>query len=108
MKQKEFVISVGEPWDFESMDGQNIIKGNVIKILDNNNLIFKCNHNVKIKGVHGNILILSTRYKKDTFSILPCDVTVNGGVLSSYSEELSVDQLKSTAHFVLIGSIKLL
>ena len=32
MKEEKYFISVGEPWDFESPDGQNIIRGNITSV----------------------------------------------------------------------------
>ena len=31
MQAKKHFISVGEPWNFESPDGQNIINGTILK-----------------------------------------------------------------------------
>ena len=32
MEQEEYCISVGEPWDFESQYGENIIRGHIISM----------------------------------------------------------------------------
>jgi len=48
MKNEKYFISVGEPWDFENQEGQNIIKGNILNVKSNQCLVFKSNHNFAI------------------------------------------------------------
>ena len=85
MEQEEYCISVGEPWNFESQDGQNVIKGYIV-----------------------NILILTTRYKESYFSNLTREaVGVNGGIfLRKYDEKLCENELEQNIKFEIIGSIR--
>lgn len=108
MKQEKYFISVGEPWDFESLDGQNVIKGNILKIKSNQCLIFKSNHFLKFGENSGDTLILTPRHKGNDFSELTNDfVVVNGSLLlKAYNEELSEDELKQNMKFEIIGSIR--
>lgn len=41
MTKERYFISVGEPWDFISPDGQNIVRGNIISVKSNQLLVFK-------------------------------------------------------------------
>jgi hypothetical protein len=53
MREEKYFISVGEPWDFESQDGQNIIRGKIINIKDKEYLIFKSNHLLRFDSIKG-------------------------------------------------------
>lgn len=110
MKQKKYFISVGEPWDFDSPDGQNIINGIIIKILSATCLIFKANYVLDFKGVTGNFFVLYPRHSENDFDDLKNGkdyVTVNGNILTKeYNESMDENCLKEHSKFVIIGSIR--
>lgn len=108
MKEEKYFISVGEPWDFESIDGQNIVGGNIVAIKSNQCLVFKTKHYLRFDGVKGNILILIPRYYGNDFSNLSNGhVVINGSLLlKEYCEVLSEKELQENAQFVIVGSIK--
>lgn len=108
MKHEKYFISVGEPWDFESEDGQNIIRGSIVSIKSNQCLVFKTNHNLQFGELKGGILILSPRHKDNDFSDLQNElVVVNGGLLlNEYNTELCEKELLENAKFEIIGSIR--
>lgn len=109
MQQKRYFISVGEPWDFDSPDGQNIINGIIVRILSATCLIFKANYILEFKGVTGNYFVLYPRHSESDFDDLRAGndyVTINGYILpQEYSENMNEDYLKDKSKFVLIGSI---
>jgi hypothetical protein len=107
MEKEKYVISVGEPWNFESIDGQNIIKGIVLEILNDKCLIFKANNCLEFNQAVGNVLILSPRCKDENFNNLSNkSVTINGGLLLiDYNKDLIENELKNNSKFVIIGSI---
>lgn len=107
-KKAEYFISVGEPWDFESPDGQNIIRGKILSIVSNKCLVFKANHHLKFGETMGNILILTPRYESNDFSDLESElIAVNGGIfLKEYHEYLNEKELRDCAKFEIIGSIR--
>ncbi len=43
MQPEKYFLSVGEPWNFESQDGQNIITGKILIVKSNECLVFKSN-----------------------------------------------------------------
>jgi len=108
MKHEKYFISVGEPWDFESQDGQNIIKGHILSIKSNQCVIFKSNYSLKFGEIKGDVLILTPRHKGNDFSDLAGElVVVNGSLLlSEYNTELSEKELQENAKFEIIGSIR--
>lgn len=106
----KYFISVGEPWDFESPDGQNIIKGFILKIISTTCLIFKASYLLNIEGVKGDILVLTPRDLGGNFNELKNDVnylTVNGGVLlMEYNLSINEEIAKDNSKFIIIGSIR--
>ncbi|EKT87845.1 hypothetical protein [Leptospira santarosai] len=110
MENKSYYISVGEPWDFVGPDGKNIIKGEILKVFDINCVLFKANHKLRIKDVEGDLLILSSRYKKDDHfngNDNKLDWTINVGlILTNNYEEMNKDDLKEKSKFVIIGSLE--
>lgn len=109
MKNEKYFISVGEPWDFESQDGQNIIRGNILRVKSNQCLVFKSNYLLKFGDIKGDILILTPRHKGNDFSDLKNElVVVNGSLLLiEYNVELSDKELQENAKFEIIGSIRI-
>jgi hypothetical protein len=105
----EYIISVGEPWDFKTSDGQNIIKGAILKILSKACLVFKSNSIINIHGLKGDILILTSRSVVSNFYDLKNTidlVTINGGLLlNEYNENTSEQILKENSKFIIIGTI---
>jgi hypothetical protein len=108
MKDEKYFISVGEPWDFESPDGQNIVRGNILSIISNQCIVFKSNHALQFGNIKGNILVLTPRTHGNVFSELKSDlVVINGSILlKEYNEQLSENELKDNMKFVIIGSIR--
>ena len=90
MSLTKYFISVNEPWDFESPDGQNIIKGSILKISSTTCLIFKANYSLNFNGCQGDTLILFPRNKENNFLHLTDNkeyVVINGFLLlKDYSE----------------------
>lgn len=110
MQEKKYFISVGEPWDFDSPDGQNIINGRIIKVLSSTCLIFKANYILDFKGVIGDVFIVYPRYSENDFNDLKNGnnyVVINGNILSDeYNENMDEGYLKQNSKFVIIGSIR--
>lgn len=108
--EKKYFISVGEPWDFESPDGQNIINGIIIKILSVTCLVFKANYVLAINGISSNLFVLYPRHAESDFDDLKNGVdyvTINGSILPrEYNENMDEDFLKENSKFVIIGSIR--
>jgi hypothetical protein len=106
MKNTKYYISVGEPWDFESLDGQNIIKGKILSSKGDNCLIFKSKHLLNFGDINGDILILSPRCIDKNFKNIEDRVDINGGLLlEEFNDNLTEKELKDKSKFVIIGSI---
>ncbi len=110
MQQKKYYISVGEPWNFDSPDGQNIINGVIVKILSAWCLLFKADYILDFNGVSGRVLVLYPRHADSNFDDLQKDkeyLAVNGNLLTEeYNEYMSEDYLKEKSKFVIIGGIR--
>jgi hypothetical protein len=107
MKTEKFSISVAEPWDFQSQDGQNKIKGKILSIKSNQCLIFRSNYDLIFGDIRGDILVLFPRHYGVDFSDLEDKrLAFNGGLLlKEYNENLSEKELEENSKFVIIGSI---
>lgn len=108
MKEEKYFITVSEPWNFGSSDGQNIIRGSILSIKSNQCIVFKSNNDLQFDDVKGNILILTPRHYGYNFSNFQNEIIAfNGSVLlGEYSEHLSENELRENAKFVIIGSIR--
>jgi len=108
MKEGKYFITVSEPWDFESSDGQNIIKGSILSIKSTQCIVFRSNSYLQFDDVKGNILILTPRHYGYDFSNFQNEIIAfNGGILlREYNEELSENELRENTKFVIIGSIR--
>ena len=110
MKDTKCTISVGEPWNFSCIDGNNIIFGNIINMKSNECCV------VKTKPIHydnnivSDILILFPRTKGYDFKNIDSErIYVNGGAfIGEYSDSLSIDDLEAHSTFVIIGSISII
>ncbi|WP_026714016.1 hypothetical protein [Flavobacterium daejeonense] len=105
--KETYIITIAEPWDFESPDGKNIIRGTILSIIDSVFLIFKTNYILNFGGISGDILILSPRFKDDNFNnVTSKKISVNGGLfLNDYNTGLEERKLKDNSKFVLIGTL---
>jgi len=110
MSKNNYYISVGEPWDFNSPDGENIIRGIILKIISATCLVFRTNYHLDFEGVKGDKLILSPRHVENNFYELDKGsslITVNGGLLfKDYDDNLSEEELRNNSKFAIIGSIQ--
>ncbi|PZO30362.1 MAG: hypothetical protein DCF13_03545 [Flavobacteriaceae bacterium] len=105
---KDYDILVSEPWDFVSLDGKNLIKGEIINIVSESCVIYRANHKLQFENIEGNILILSPRHREDNFeNLIDEKLTFNCGLLKSNIELTeNEDVLKTNSKFVLIASFK--
>lgn len=105
--KKTYTITVAEPWNFESSDGNNVIQGIILSIVNSYLLVFKANYMLDFDGISGKILILSPRFKNGNFDNIATEkMDVNGGLLLvDYQNELKERELKDNCRFVVIGTI---
>lgn len=105
--KKNYTIKIAEPWDFESPDGKNIIRGIILSIVNSYLLVFKANYLLNFEGLSGNILILSPRLKDENFeNIETREIEVNGGLFfDDYDKNFEESKLKENCKFVLLGTL---
>jgi len=98
---------VSEPWDYESIQGENIIIGYIIKIISDQCLVFQSSSLLEFGDVTGNKLVLFPRFKEDKFHENLNSVSVNGGLLLIDSiDYLNETSLEQNSKFVIIGTIE--
>lgn len=98
-------IIISEPWDFKNSDGSNFISGQIIRIVNEEIAIFKCDEKVILNGFEGDFFLLSRRFLHQRFFKGVMSITVNGSGISSSIEDISpsmVNQLQ----LLFIGSLK--
>lgn len=107
-ENKNYYISVSDPWNFIGDDGKNITHGSIAKIINDRCLVFHLNHNVEIDGYLGDILVLKPRYTEDSFARIEekTTITVNGCLMSEYREEMTESDLMKMSKFKIIGSLR--
>lgn len=108
--QKEWThkISVGEPWNYEGIDGANVIIGKIIKVLDKGALLFESKNELEFDGHHGKYLLLHARYVKQDLQRDFQDnksSTINGALLADFQENESAEELEKKSKFVVIGGL---
>lgn len=106
MKNEGFYISISEPWDFEALNGKNIIKGNLLNIKSSKCLIFKSICNLVFEKTKHEIFILTPRYNDSFYDLGKKAITVNVGILlTEYTNELTEFDLINNSIFKFIGNI---
>jgi len=104
------ILSVSEPWDFESEDGKNLVNGRVLKILSTECIIFRARHTLNFDKQTGNILVLTPRHVGYHFSNeleSNASIPFNGSILlTAYSDDLTESDLLSNSEFVIVGSFQ--
>ncbi len=105
--KNSYYLSIGEPWNFEGPDGQNIIRGSIVKIIGPRCLIYKANHITKFDKGSGSFLALFPRYVGTSFDDLKkgMDITINGILIEGYHDTMDEKELEKEK-FVIIGSIR--
>lgn len=99
-------IIISEPWDFKSVDGNNILDGDIIRKYDSGDYLFKSTSEVEINSFKGQYFYLSRRFKNDIKELFDKEnpITVNGGILT---DELCLwddaQSVETKARFAFIG-----
>ena len=108
MEVGNYEILVAEPWDYESRDGKNSIKGEIIKIVSGKCAVFKSNFLLEFNKLESHYLILTPRMKDgDFYSENITSTIINGALLmQNFSLNYIEEQFLMNSKFVLIGDIK--
>ena len=82
-------IIISEPWDFKNSDGSNFISGQIIRIVNEEIAIFKCDEKVILNGFEGDFFLLSRRFLHERFFKGVLSIEVNGAGISSSIEDIN-------------------
>ena len=100
-------LRVSEPWDFETLQGGNMLEGRILKRLDSKMLIFEATEATSLKGLTSRYWLLSARYEKQTFEVEPYHGTVNGALLPTLpAEDDNLMTIQKGSVFAIIGSLQ--
>ncbi|SHE77095.1 hypothetical protein [Dysgonomonas macrotermitis] len=108
MNQQNCEIIISEPWNFESIDGKNIIRGKIIDNLNDTCLVFKANYDVSFEDylIGRNFILYSRSNHSFTDIGLKNRIQVNGGLLPlDYDYNEDFEYLISNSKFVFIGTL---
>jgi len=108
MGSVNYYISVGEPWDFTGPDGENIIKGKLLKVLSKDCIIFQSNYEIEIDGVKGDNFVLQSRYNDSNFNTINKEGSWTVGVgilLTNTFNEMNCKELEKNSKYVIIGAL---
>ena len=89
MKRVKAKFSIGEPWDFTSPDGDNIMLGYICVMVRENKIVFYSNHIIKLGLTQGNVFIATCRYYGENVSFLEKDnyLVVSGALVPDSTSE---------------------
>jgi hypothetical protein len=103
-------IIVSEPWDFVNSDGNNILLGSILRVINEKCCIFQTIKPVSIDGITSEVLILGPRYRSQFISDFYTgegSLSVNISLLTiTYTEAIDEQTMKLNSVFSMIGSIE--
>ncbi len=104
----KYKISVSEPWDFEGSTGENVIVGEIVKVLSSKCILFQSDALLKFNDYSGKTFILKSRYEnQNLFNEDDYSGTVNGALLLVEEfDQLSEEELEGSSKYVLIGKLE--
>lgn len=105
MEMMNYNIIISEPWDFKNSDGSNIISGQIIRIVNEEIAIFKCDEKVLLNGFEGDFFLLSRRFLHQRFFKGVMSIEVNGAGISSSIEDINPSMVNQF-QLLFIGSLK--
>ncbi len=102
-----YKITVSEPWNYESIQGENIIIGHILKIVSDQCVIYQSSSLLEFGNINGNRLVLFPRFKEDKFHENLNKVSINGGLLLiDFLDFLDETNLEQNSKFVIIGTLE--
>jgi len=105
---KIYHIAINEPWSSKLQNGDNIIHGHIVKVINEQTLIYQSDINVKFGKSGGNMFLIEpVQLKKFNFSDLSTKryVPVNVYLVKTYSDIIDEQQLTIEAKFVFSGGL---
>jgi hypothetical protein len=110
-KKYEYKLTISEPWNFEDDTGSNVIRGNILKKINDDWFFFECEKVLKFEStdIESSIVLLTSRYEKEKLSDLfeKRELTVNGAFfLGEIKDAISDDELNINSSFLFIAGIE--
>jgi hypothetical protein len=104
----KYKILVGEPWDYKSAIGENLITGKILKVISPLTIIFQSDDLLSFDGKIGYILILKPRSMKQVFTQENNYEGIVGGGLLLINDHENKDEkyLEANSKYVLVGSLE--
>lgn len=103
MDRIEIIIS--EPWDFESADGKNLIKGRIIQKEDSYILV-RSDYILTSHNVSNQIIKIEPRHNASDYKKTYKNISVNIGLFKCDEREINKVQNDENFVFAFIGAVK--
>lgn len=105
----KYTFTVSEPWDYTCSNGTNTLHGNIVRVIDDESIIFESNEEVVVEpeNVRGHILLLLARHqgKKLNKSRKYQGTCGAGLVLESNYLTKNAKELEESSVYALIGAL---
>lgn len=108
---KKYRLYIYEPYEFDLDNSDNGINGQIIKLLDHKQLLFKSDQNVDFRGLSSCYFLLKSRYEGEDLFVkeLIMPNAINILMLDDKGLDISVLPNTTSIDFVgMIGEIKLI
>ncbi len=106
MNVNKYKLSVGEPWDFQGVDGKNTILGRVIKEINETTLIFEAYKEQSFEEGKGKFFLLKARYSKEKLvNDNEYGGIVNGFLILEDFSDKSIKEIEKISRYVIIGGL---
>ena len=102
------IISIGDPWNYVTPDGQNVIKGRIINTNNKDYVIVKMKYELDVDENKGMFLLAKLRYKNTSFSRISLlkGVNANFELMNNDEYRAFIENCYKHKLTALIGSIK--
>ena len=105
----ELIVSVGEPWNFRSSDGDNVIFGRLMKILPDSAWLVESSSTVSVDARRGHMMLIRPRYVGESLGTVNGDqgIAVNVALFDDDTENVHEQASGKQPQFVIVGSVRL-
>ena len=104
----KLVLSIGEPWNFKSVDGDNIIHVRLAEILPDDAWLVESDSLVSVDALCGRKMLVRPRYVGESMLDPMCKggINVNVALFDEASTRIADEGNRAGPHFVMVGTVR--